>query len=168
MARGRSGIAAFGDRQHLVHGDAQGINVAPCVRKTAPGLLRRAVMDRPHDVGIDRVAGRRPRDAEVRHLRGSVRGDNDVLRFYVPVDNAIVMRSLKSGRNLQRNAHGFPDGQSSPVLDIQLQRDALYQLHHDKVVPVFLADVEYIDDIRVRQTGRGLGSYAIDYLISVL
>ena len=114
-------------------------------------------MDRPHDVGIDRVAGRRPRDAEVRHLRGSVRGDNDILRFYVPVDNAIVMRSLKSGRNLQRNAHGFPDGQSSPVLDIQLQRDALYQLHHDKVVPVFLADVEYIDDIRVRQTGRGLG-----------
>ena len=71
---GHRGLAVKGNpsRKHFKYGDAQGIDIAFLIAVAAPGLFRRSVMDGPHHIGSDRIAGGRLGNAEIRHLDLSV------------------------------------------------------------------------------------------------
>jgi hypothetical protein len=73
-------------RGQLVQRRAKRVQVGPLVHRAAgpPGLLRRHVRQRPHDLGMMRELGpdlgHRGRQGEVHQARGTVIGDHGVRR----------------------------------------------------------------------------------------
>ena len=141
-------------RHHLIHHDAQGIDIALGVAVAAPGLLRGRIVNGSHRIRGIRVGGNGFRDSKVRHLHFPFPGNNNILGLDVPVHNTVVVRHLQTGGHLDSDAGRLLDRQPALFLDIGLQRDAFHQLH-DNVVDVHLvAHVVDVHDIRVGQ-GRG-------------
>ena len=147
---------------HLVHHDAERVEVAARVGLGALGLLRREVRRRAHHrAGLGEVRlGRRvegPGDAEVGDLHRAVRADEDVRRLDVAVDEPGGVGEAEGGgdlagdlgRLLRREvAVGAQDvGERAPV-DV---------LHGDEVGRGVLAPVEHVDDVRVVEVGGRLG-----------
>ena len=60
-----------------------------------------------HYIGSDRIAGRCLGNTEIRYFYFAVFGNNDILRFDIPVNNMIIMRSLNSHRYLNCNTNSF-------------------------------------------------------------
>ena len=147
-------------RQHLIQSDAQRIDIALFVTVAAPCLLRRSIVDRPHDIGCDRVAGGGLGDAEVRHLDLALLGNNDILRFDIPVDDVVAVGCRQSHRDLDGDRHGLARYKPFFFLNIALERDPVDQLHDDVVGAFFLAHIIDIDNIRVHQTGSRLCFHA--------
>ena len=157
---GHRGIPVKGHMSghHLVHGDADGIDVALLVHDAASRLLRRRVMHRAHHARADGLGGcGGAGDAEIRHFHLAVFGYDDVLRFDIPVDNMVVMGSLKPRHHLDGDADGLFRRYPALFLDIIFQRDALYQLHDHVVEPSVLTDIVYVHDIGMHQSCRCLG-----------
>ena len=157
---GRITVKRNSSGQHLIHRDAEGIDITLRIRETASGLFRRAVVDRSHDIGIDGVRACRPGNAEVCHLGSSVCRYDDVLRLDVSVNNVVIMRSFKARRHLETDPGGLADRQIPLAQDVGLQRDSLYQFHHDEINPVFFSDIVHVDNVRMRQTCRSLRFHA--------
>ena len=95
---------------------AQAEDVAPAVEWFIPNLLGRHVRHRAGNPALERhhagegcgvsVSGlSAARDAEVEHLRLTARGQHDVVRFDVPMDDAAVVRVA------QRIGHLCRDGE---------------------------------------------------------
>ena len=114
-------------------------------------------MDASHDIGTDSIGRGCLRDTEIGKLYLSVCGNNDILRFYITVNNAPVVRRLKSEGNLDRNAGRFLDAQFSLPVDIIFQRDAFHKLHNDIVNTAVISHVEHVDYVRMGQSGSSLG-----------
>ena len=103
--------------QHLVEHSAQRKNVGPRVNRPAFGLLRRHVRRRPHDQARTRGVCRHRvliwrafeelGQPEVEHLGASVRGDDDVGRLDVAMDDAARVRGLERRRDLRAEIEGL-------------------------------------------------------------
>ena len=148
------GIAGEGklSGQHLVHGDAEGIDVAPLIREFPLRLFRGNIVDTAHGLGSAGSLGRyRAGNAEIRHLQVVVFRQNNVLRLDVAVDDAPRVGCLQAFRDLDREVHCFIGLQPALLVDIVLQGDALHQLHDDIVEVVFIDHVIIIHDIRMDQ-----------------
>ncbi len=100
-------IIRHAPRQHFKHGNTHRIDVTFFVRESSPCLLRRRVVDRPHHIGGNGIARCRLRDAKIRYLYFSLFGDNDILRFDVPMYDMIVMCRLDSHCHLDCDTDGF-------------------------------------------------------------
>ena len=106
---------------HLIHGDAGRINIAFFIYNTASCLLRRGVMYGSHNIGTDGIGGRGgPRNPKIRHFYFSFFGNNDVLRFDIPMDNMLIMGSLNTCHHLYRNADRLFCGESSLFFNVFL------------------------------------------------
>ncbi len=147
---------------HLVHHDAERVEVAAWVGLGALRLFGREVRGRAHHrAGLGEVRLHRSvegaGDAEVGDLHRPVRADQDVGRLDVAVDEPGGVGEPEGGgdlggylrRLLRREvAVGAQDvGQRAPI-DV---------LHGDEVRRGVLAPVEHVDDVGVVEVGRRLG-----------
>ena len=55
-----------------------------------------------------------PGDAEVRHQRAAVPGEQDVLRLHVAVDHAVLVGVLKAARDFARDPKRLLGGRDAP------------------------------------------------------
>ena len=110
---GNRGIPVIGHtpRDHLIHHDAQRIDITLEANISVSGLLRRRIVHRSHDIGIDRVGGRCPGNPEIGHLDLSLFGDHDILRFDIPVNDVLFVRRLDAASHLDRNGDHLVIGQ---------------------------------------------------------
>ena len=139
-------------RDHLVHDNTKGINIAFGIAVTASGLLRGGIMNRAHGHGADGIGGCNLRNTEIGHLHLTFPGNNDILRLDVPVDNIDVMGCLNAHSHLYRNTGGLPHRQLPFSFNIILQSDAFHQLHNDIVNAVLVSHIVHIYHIRMCQT----------------
>ena len=73
------------------------------------------------------------------------------------MNDAVIVGGLKARRHLQGNTGGFPHCQLSLFIDVSLQRNALHQLHHDKIDTVLFSHIIHVYDIGMGQPCRRLG-----------
>ncbi len=113
-------------------------------------------MDASHDVGTDRIGGGCLRDTKVGKFYFSVCGNDDILRFDIPVNDVPVVCRLKTKGNLNRDAGCLFDAQFSLSVNVILQSDAFDKLHDDIVDAAVLPDIVHVDNVRMGQSCCGL------------
>ena len=140
--------------EHLVHHDADRVDVAPGVRDAPGDELGGEVGDRPEQrLPARRVAGGGAREAEVADLDAAVVGQQHVLGLQVAVDDAGLVRGDEPGQHRLEDVHRLL-GREAPVLAEEVaQGDALQVLHDEVRRAEVLALVEDVDDVRVGEPG---------------
>jgi hypothetical protein len=166
---GRSSSLAI-PREHLVHADGEGVEVAAVVEgAVGVGLLRRHVAHLALHPVEDRLVGRDLGDAEVGQLHLARAGDHDVGGGDVAVDQpqrvalgALLLVGV--GQRAQRLAGDEQGGGRvelvSAVLDAAQDRPQIpapHVLHHDEEVLARRHQVDGVHDVGVVQRGRELG-----------
>ena len=76
------------------------------------------------------------------------------------MDNAIVVGSLKSHCNLDRNADSLFYGEAGFLFDVFLKCDAINQLHYYVVDAILIANVIDINSVRMKESCSGLSFHA--------
>ena len=147
---------------HLVHHDAERVEVAARVGLRALGLLGREVRRGAHDragLGEVRLGGRvhGPGDAEVGDLHLAVRTDQDVGRLDVAVGEPGLVGEPERGGDLGGDLGGLLGGEPLVGLQDLGERATLHVLHRDEVGAFVLAPVVDVDDVGVAEVGGGLG-----------
>jgi hypothetical protein len=152
--------------QHLVKDAAQRKDVGAMIAALAAYLFGRHVADRAqHDAGLcDRRHRRCLRawqrlarlacETEVQDLDGAVGGDENVLRFQIPVRDVLVVRRGKSARDLRRDVDRFSQRQRTRR-QARAERLALQQFHDGVGHTVAGAELVERDDVRVREHRDG-------------
>ena len=151
-----------GAGEHLIQGDAGGIDIALRGHGQTLGLLRGDVVD-----GADHVlageghgaGGDLPGDAEVGQLRLAPVGDDHVLRLYVPMDDPMGMSIGEGVQDLAADADGLLNGQmaAGALLDQLLQGLSFHILQNDIGDPVVVAYAVGPHDVLVGQLQTGPG-----------
>ena len=141
---------------HFVEHDPDRVDVAAGVGLPAQHQLGGEVRH-----GADQRAGAGGRrdgagQPEVADLDPAVVGDQHVLGFDVPVDEAGVVGRPQPLDDGVDQGQGQARGQRALVLDDVAQRVALDVLHHQVGHPAVLALVQDAHDVRVREPGGGL------------
>src|SRR4029077_4464202 len=83
------------------------------------------------------------RQAEVEDFRSPLRGQEDVRRLDVAVDDALVMRGLEPVTDLKSDGEEFCEGKALGMRarEAVMQGIAVQQLHHDERLPLILFDL---------------------------
>ena len=92
------------------------------------------------------------RDAEIENLDAIVGGDEHVLRFQIPMNDAFIVRLRQAGCDLRRVLHRLAHGQRAGRQRVA-QRPPVKQLGDDVGDAIVGADVEDADDVRVVERG---------------
>ena len=114
-------------------------------------------MDRTDGRHGNRLAGSRSGNTKIRHLHLSILGNDDILRFNIPMYNVPAVGCRNTLGNLDGDTYCFLHIQSPLLGNIAFQRDTLDQFHHNIMKFSLIHDIINTDNIRVRQTGRRLG-----------
>ena len=119
----------------------------------AARLLGREVRGRAeHRAGDGEPRALRPeRDAEVAELQQPVAPEQEVLRLHVAVDETGRVRRCERARRLRAERRRLERRQRAAAGDELGERLAVDVLHRDVRDAVGLADVEDLDDVRMRQ-----------------
>lgn len=163
-------------RQQLVQNGSQGELVGAKIHALAPRLLGRHVGQRPQDDSLARhlavqrhhpgrdvvVARREFRETEIRDLRRSGPGDQNVFGLQVPVHDSFFMSLGEPGRDLAGEIENSLDTQRR-TSDERPKIGALDELGHQETDLGLLADVEDRHDVGAGQ-GRGGASFALESL----
>ncbi len=122
-------------------------------------LFRRQVVGRAPDIpSLDHGGrGQGPGDAKIGYFYPPIRGDQDVLRLDVAVDETSLVRRADGGTDLDGNGQSALDGERSAFEDQLLEIAALDVLHDDVMTVAILANVVDADNVRMVQVGRRLG-----------
>ena len=147
---------------HLIEHDADGIQIAFCIRCAASRLLRADIVngsDRLIRTGFP-VLARKLGNAEVHHLDCAVTQHHNILRLDISVDNALTVCVLERTEDLQDEMHGILPAELSLLLHVLIQRDSVDILHYDKLDPLRKSDIENLNDIRMTEHGNRLGFIA--------
>ncbi len=164
LAGGR-GLERADAGHHLVEDHAQGVDVGARRRARPLGLLRSHVGDRADELtGRRRIARGQPEvdgQPEVEDLDQLAavvgRGDHDVGRLEVAVDDAAAVAGLDRGAHRGEQPGGAGRGQR-PGGERVGQRRPVELLHHQVGAGVgILAVVEDLDHVGVADVGGGLG-----------
>ena len=142
---------------HLIHDNTQGIDIASSVHVTVSGLLRGSVVNRSHHIRVDGVGGGGSGNAEVRYLDLSLRGNDNVLGFDIPMNDILLVGRLDAPSHLDGNADGLFEVQPALLFNISLEGNTLHIFHHDIVHAVLAAYIVDIDNVGMLQTRRRLG-----------
>jgi hypothetical protein len=174
----RLGVDGQVTGEHLVHDDAQGIDVRGGADHGAgaAGLFRAHVRRRAHDQTGGRLVlaahGRIEQfgHAEVEDLDDRARGafdDEDVVRLEIAVDDAGVVGGVEGRGDLPHQFDGVVDADGAAGFHVTGELDAFEELH-DQVEPAVgeLAEVEHLDDVRIVDLvdGLGFGHEAVGHL----
>ena len=142
---------------HLVHHNAEGIDVRPAVGIAALGLFRGDIVDGAQGfLGQGVALAHDPGNAKIHHLDAAVFQHHDVVGLDVPVDNAPAVGVLQALGDLHGEVQGLLPIEDPLHLHILLQRDAVDQLHDQVVGIVRRGDVIDLDNVRVAQHRHGL------------
>ena len=145
--------------RHFVEDDAQGPEVGPGVDFVAAGLFGRHVGDRPHGrsgLGQPGFAGQLGQ-SEIEDLGQAVRGDHDIARLDVAVDDAVFVGLGQSLGDLGGDADRVGRGQRAAG-DPLLEGLAGITGHGDVETAVLrFVDVVNGADVRVVEARRGAG-----------
>ena len=131
----------------------------PTAASLAPGLLRRHVAGRAHDLtraGQTAVALELLRQPEVGDPRVAVLVEQDVARLEVAVNHAALVGIVDRFGN-RGHQRGRLAGRKRSVGQPLGQALALDEAHREVVLALVLADLEDRDDPGVIEIGRGLG-----------
>ena len=147
---------------HLVHHDAERVQIAARVGLGALGLFRREVRRRAHHrPGLGQVRLRRcvegSGDAEIGDLHRPVRADEDVGRLDVSVDEPGGVGETEGGGDFAGDLGGLLRVEVAVGPQDVGQRAPVDVLHGDEVRRGVLAPIEHVDDVRVVEVGRCLG-----------
>ena len=136
--------------EHLIHDDAERIDVAPSVHREAACLLRRDIMHRADRFIFNiRYFGLEVGNTEIRNLNYAVLNDKDILRLDVAVHDPLPVRVAERPRDLQGEVYCLWRIDRTVILKILLERDAVDQLHNDVFHMIGAAHIVYADDVRV-------------------
>ena len=157
----REGVAGVRQaaRQHLVHDDAEGVDVAAGVDGLAACLLGGDVMDAAQPLlgvlpALDAVL--ELGDAEVGDLRGAVLREHDVLGLDVHVDDAPAVGVAERTGDLGGEVQRLLPRKHALLFEVLVEADALDVLHHDVLRVAGGHHVVDGADIRVAQLPDGL------------
>ena len=142
--------------EHLIQSHAERIDIALLVAESASGLFRGGIVHGSHDIGSDRVAGRRLGNTEIRDLDLSFAGNDDILRLDISVDNVVSVGRFESHGDLQSDRDRLFIAQISLLAYVIFQCDAVHKFHDNIVNALFLTDVIDIYDIGMHQACRSL------------
>lgn len=144
--------------QHLVQHDAEGVDVAAGVGGAAGDELGGEVGDRPQKLLSGRRVRRRgPGQSEVADLDASVLGEQHVLRLDVAMHDPGAVRGGEAREDRIHDGDGLRDREPLLLPEQFAQRDAGQVLHHEVGELAVLSLIEDVDDVRVREAGRGAG-----------
>ena len=141
---------------HFVQCDTKRINITLVIRISAPHLLRGTVMNTPHHVRTDRVGRSRFCNTEIGKFYLSVGGNDNILRFNVPMNDPSIVSGLQAQGDLDRDTGRLLDTQFTLSINIILQRDPFHKFHDNIVHAAVLADVIHIDHVWMGQAGGRL------------
>ena len=144
-------------REHLVHDDAEGVYVAARVGLLAARLLRRDVVHGADGlVALLLLSGLERGYAEVGDLDGAVLEYHYVLRLYVAVDDALLVRVLQGLGYLDGKMQGLLPAEGALFLHVLHEGHALDELHDDIFHAIAVTDVVDGDYVGVREHGDSL------------
>ena len=147
-------------REHLVHHDANRVDVAGAVGLIPFCLLRADIMHTAH-----RLAGQHliicpgnTSDAEVHHAQLAVIQQHNILGLDIPVHDAVGVGVLQRLEDLGDEVHGLPAGKfAAPLVEVLPQGHAIHILHDDILQMVVDRNIVHLNDIGVIQQRDGLG-----------
>ena len=112
------------------------------------------------------------RDAEVREHHAARRGDENVARLDVAVDETIFVRGIESAGNRETNVNRERRTELRLLIEHFTQRETLDVFHDDGLSSTIVDDVEHSDDVRIVQCGGRLRfsseTFAHDRVVVVL
>ena len=142
---------------HLVHHNAQRVQIRPIVHPAALGLLRGDVMNGTQRfLGQGIALGHHPGDAKVCNLHAAVFQHHHVVGLDIPMDNAPAVGMLQSLGNLHGKMQGFLPVQDAFLLHVLLQADAVNQFHDNVVRTVNGRNIVNRHNVGVTQHGNCL------------
>ena len=145
---GRFSVIGRPAGHHLVHHNAQRVQIAAVIHPAALGLLGGNVMHAAQRFSGQSVAlGHNAGNAEVRHLHRAVFQHHHIVGLDITVDNATAMGMLQSLADLHGKVQGLLPVQNALLLHVLLQADAVDQLHDDVIRIVGGGNIVHIDDI---------------------
>ena len=136
-------------------GDPAAQDFGSHVRRSA-GELGRLCLCRLEHRGVVWIGGAARGDAKVHELHVACRSDDDIGRFDVAMDDAVLMRMVEGVRQLGAPARGrfrIETIRGEPMR----QLDSRHELHHDERVAIELADVVDGADVGMAQFRDGPG-----------
>ena len=141
-------------REHLIEHDTEGIQVTARVGIEALGLLRCDIVHGADGLTAALFMDILERgDAEISDLDHVVVRDHDVLRFDVPVDDAMGVRVLQCLADLRGVVQRLDGAEYTMLRHALLERLAFDKLHNDILRLPAVADIVDRDDIRLREHG---------------
>ena len=150
------GVRVIGQvaREHLIEHDTEGIQVAARVGIEALGLLGRDIVHGADGLTAALFMDILERgDAEISDLDHVVVRNHDVLRFDVPVDDAMGVRVLQCLADLRGVVQRLDGAEYTMLRHALLERLAFDKLHDDILRLPAVADIVDRDDIRLREHG---------------
>ena len=139
-------------REQLVQDDAERIDVGRRPNGFTSRLFGCEIGRRAEDRPRQRVTRRSERtgDSEVSQLRLSVTVEQDVLRLQVAVHEPGSMRGSEGAGDLRADGSNLRRTEPPAAVESCRQRLAVDELHDDERAFLARADVEDLDDVRVR------------------
>ena len=138
--------------KHLVHGNAERIDVASRVGILASGLLRRNVVYRADRLALILVYLVFERGyAEIPDFYCPVAQQHDVLGLDIAVDDTALMRVHKGFCDLLCKMQDLAPRERAFFIHVLPERDAVYKFHNYVLDNIAVADVIDRDNIGVRQ-----------------
>ena len=154
---------------HFIHDNPKGINVAFPIYKAIPCLFRGRIVDGAHHLRIDGVGIGYPGNAKIRHLYLAFRGNDNILRLNVPMDDMLIVGCFNPPAHLDGNADCFLKGKLPLFFNIHFKGDALHIFHNNIMDGILAPYIINIYNIWMLQPSRGLGFRAeLRYEIHVL
>jgi hypothetical protein len=149
-------------RHHLVHDDAEAVEVAAGIGVAALGLLGREIGRRAHHgAGLSEVLLRGgvhgASDAEVSDLHRAGRRHEDVGRLHVAVHDAVAVGEPEGGRHIGRDVDGALRVERAVGAQDVGEGAAVHVLHHHVVRAALTTEVVDAHDVRMREVGGGGG-----------
>ena len=139
--------------QQGVQNAAQTVQVAAGSGRLAFDLLRRHVVGRADHAARHRQAraAKELGDPKVGQLHRAVRRQQQIGRFQIAVNHAVVVSVLQRRANLDADVHDLAPGEAAPGSQFALQAGPVDQIHDEILQPLFLAVPLQRDDVLVPQ-----------------
>ena len=148
------GIKGQMSGKHLVHHDANRVDVTGAVGLVPFCLLRADIMHAAHCLAGQHlvICPGNAGDTEVHHAQLAVIQQHNILGLDIPVHDAVGVGMLQRLEDLGDEVHGLPAGKfAAPLVEILPQGHAVHIFHNDILQIVVDRDIVHLNDIGVIQ-----------------